>query len=150
MSGWTIPGFEMMEKLGEGGMAAVWKARQVSLDRMVEEVQQVMMKQYVLTDVARMLCDELEDYSIIARRNDHFLALLPEVTPEELANLADRLRQGVSEQVGVTLQIGTASFPEEALTFESLVERAIEEMHGEQELECPAPSQRLVREHHPM
>jgi serine/threonine-protein kinase len=30
-----IPGFEIIEKLGEGGMATVWKARQVSLDRIV-------------------------------------------------------------------------------------------------------------------
>ncbi len=31
----TITGFEVLEKLGEGGMAAVWKARQISLDRTV-------------------------------------------------------------------------------------------------------------------
>ena len=30
-----IPGFQVLEKLGEGGMATVWKARQVSLDRVV-------------------------------------------------------------------------------------------------------------------
>ena len=30
-----IPGFDLIEKLGEGGMAAVWKARQISLDRIV-------------------------------------------------------------------------------------------------------------------
>jgi serine/threonine-protein kinase len=30
-----IPGFEMQSKLGAGGMAEVWKARQVSLDRTV-------------------------------------------------------------------------------------------------------------------
>ena len=30
-----ITGFEVAEKLGEGGMASVWKARQVSLDRTV-------------------------------------------------------------------------------------------------------------------
>ncbi|MBN2301557.1 MAG: protein kinase [Lentisphaerae bacterium] len=30
-----IPGFEIIEKLGQGGMATVWKARQISLDRIV-------------------------------------------------------------------------------------------------------------------
>ncbi|MEI6646588.1 MAG: serine/threonine-protein kinase [bacterium] len=31
----NLPNFEMLELLGKGGMAAVWKARQISLDRMV-------------------------------------------------------------------------------------------------------------------
>ena len=30
-----IQGFEMIEKLGEGGMSTVWKVRQISLDRIV-------------------------------------------------------------------------------------------------------------------
>ncbi len=101
---------------------------QVALDKMVQEVQQAMMKQYVLSGVARTLCDELEDYNIIAQRNDHFLALLPEVVPEKLSDLTERLRRAVSEQVGVALQIGIAAFPEDAMTFESLVEKAVEKM----------------------
>lgn len=35
MTGIQLTGFEMISKLGEGGMAAVWKARQISLDRTV-------------------------------------------------------------------------------------------------------------------
>lgn len=101
---------------------------QIALDRMVQEAQQAMMKQYVLSGVARTLCAEFEDYNIIAQRNDHFLVLLPEMTSEQLTGMVGQLRKAVSEGVGVTLQIGTASFPEDAVTFESLVEKAVEEM----------------------
>lgn len=97
---------------------------QIALDRMVREAQQTMMKQYVMSDVAKTLCDKLENYDIVARRNDHFLILLPEVTPGQLPGLTKQLRQVVSEQTGVTLQISTASFPEDAMTFEGLMEKA--------------------------
>jgi GGDEF domain-containing protein len=121
---------------------------QVALDRMVQEVQRAMMKQYMLSGVSKTLCNELEDYDIIAQRNDHFLALLPEITPEKLTDLVERLRKTVSERVGVTLQIGTASFPEDAVTFESLVEKAVWEMDAESEPENSPQSQRLTTEHH--
>ena len=58
------------------------KLMRVALDRMVQEVQQAMMKRYLLSDIARTLCHKLEDYNVIARTNDHFLVLLPEVTSE--------------------------------------------------------------------
>ncbi len=119
---------------------------QVALDRMVQEVQRVMMKQYVLSGVARTLCDELEDYNIIAQSNNHFLILLPEVTSEKLTDLIQRLSRAVSEQVGVTLQVGTASFPRDAVTFESLVDRAVREMDGRLE-PGPLQPQRLTTEH---
>jgi serine/threonine protein kinase len=35
MSEFNINGFEILEKIGEGGMATVWKAKQISLDRLV-------------------------------------------------------------------------------------------------------------------
>lgn len=31
----TLPGFDLLGKIGQGGMATVWKARQLSLDRLV-------------------------------------------------------------------------------------------------------------------
>ncbi len=107
---------------------------QVALDRMVQEAQQAMMKQYVTSSVSKTLCEELEDYNIIARRNDQFLVLLPEVTPGELPALTRRLCKAISEQVGVTLRVGTASLPENALTFEGLVEKATEKMDAEPKL----------------
>ena len=124
------------------------KSIQVALDRMVQEVQRVMMKRYVLSDVARTLCHRLEDYNVVAQTNDHFLILLPEVTSEQLTDLVGRLRQVVSEQVGVALQVGTASFPDDAVTFESLVEKAVGEMNGKKKSESSLRPQRLATEHH--
>jgi len=121
---------------------------QVALDRMVQEVQQAMMRQYVLSGVAKTLCNELEDYNIIAQRDDYFLALLPEVTLEQLTDLIERLHRAVSGQVGVTLQIGTASFPEDAVTFESLVDKAVGEMDAEPEPGTSLRPQQLTAEHH--
>jgi GGDEF domain-containing protein len=121
---------------------------QVALDRMVQEVQQAMMKRYVLSDVAKTLCEQLEDYDIIAQKDDHFLLLLPEVTSEQLADLIGQLRQVVSEHVGVTLQIGTASFPDDAVTFESLVEKAVTGMDGRRKREHTVRPQSLAKEHY--
>jgi GGDEF domain-containing protein len=104
------------------------KSIETALDRMVQEAQQAMMKQYVLSGVFKTLCGELEDYNIIAKYDDHFLVLMPEATPDKLPDLIQWLRRTVSRQVGVTLQIGTASLPEDALTYESLVEKAVQEM----------------------
>jgi GGDEF domain-containing protein len=102
-----------------------------ALDRMVQETQQSMMKHYALSGVFKALCGELEDYNIIAKYGDHFLVLMPEATPDKLPHLIQWLRRTVFQQVGVTLQIGTASLPEDALTYESLVEKAVQEMSVE-------------------
>ena len=47
--------------------------------------------------------------------------------------MINRLCEVMFQQVGVTLQIGTASLPEDGVTFDMLAERAIQEMNWEQE-----------------
>lgn len=107
---------------------------EAALDRMVREAVQAMMKQYVLSDVARTLCEKLEDYDIIARHGEDFLILLPEVTPGQLFDLAGRLREVVYEETGVALKVGVASFPEDALTFDNLMEKAVQGLEGDMEV----------------
>jgi hypothetical protein len=120
---------------------------QIAMDRMVQETQQAMMKQYVLSSVAGTLGDVLEDYNIIAQDNSHFLILMPEVSREQMNDLVGGLRQLVSEQVGVALQIGTASFPSDAMTFDSLMEKAVKDMKENKSELSPDHSQ-LVPGHH--
>jgi GGDEF domain-containing protein len=124
------------------------KSIDVALDRMVQQVQHAMMKQYALSGVAKTLCSELQDYNTIAQSNDHFLVVLPEVTRDKLPELTERLRKSVVEQVGVNLKIGAACLPGDAPTFEGLVERAVQAMEGESQPQAALPSQRLSVEHH--
>jgi hypothetical protein len=97
---------------------------QVATHQMVEEVQRTMMKRYVQAGIARILCEELQDYDIVAQQDDWFILLLPETPPEEHARLAARLHQVIAERLRVDIEIGTTTFPDEAVTFESLVDLA--------------------------
>jgi GGDEF domain-containing protein len=106
---------------------------QVALDRIVQEVQSAVIKHYVLCNVSKVLCEELEDCNVVVQSNGHFLIGLPEVTPEQLPGLMERLRQLVSEQVGVSLRIGAASLPQDGLTFEGLQDKALKDMESDLE-----------------
>lgn len=105
----------------------------VALDRMVQEVQKTLVKQYLLSSVSRTLRDELQDNDIIARRDSHFVVVLPEATDDKLPTLIKRLRETVSKEVGVNLHIGTASLSKDTATFESLMEKAVADMEKEEE-----------------
>ncbi len=100
----------------------------VALDRMVQEAQQTMIKQYLRSGVARLITNELPDYNIITQEDDHFLVLLPEATDEETEKIGEKLRELTARQIGVSIQTGIASFPSDAVTFESLVDRAKRDM----------------------
>lgn len=96
----------------------------VNVDRIVQETQQAMVKQYALSAVARLLCDRLEDCDTIVHNKEHFLVLLPETTSADLPGLIERLRQQAAEQLGVELKIGAASLPQDSYTLEGLVDCA--------------------------
>ncbi len=98
---------------------------QVAMHRIVEEAQRTMMKRYVQAGIARALSEELQDYDIIAQQDDWFILLLPETPLEERARLASRLHQVIAENMRVEVEIGTTTFPDEAVTFESLVDLAM-------------------------
>lgn len=99
---------------------------QIVLPKMVKEVQQAMMKQYVFAGIARLLNENKHDFDTIALRDNNFILVLPEISGEEAEQIAQKLVDVVKEKLKVKLQVGTANFPQEAMTFESLVELALE------------------------
>ncbi len=106
------------------------KTIDVALDRMVQEAQQIMKKQYALSNVSKTLCDKLEDSDIIVQKKDYFLIILPETKPENVPGLIERLQKQVSEKVGINLKIGTASLPRDGLTLEGLLSKAAQDLQA--------------------
>ncbi|MEW5958567.1 MAG: hypothetical protein AB1801_12625 [Chloroflexota bacterium] len=98
---------------------------QVAVPRVVEDVQQAMMKEYTLAGISRILNDNLQSFDTIALHDDYFILVLPETSTDQLPQISQRLEKAVKEKMGLQLEIGAASFPKEAITFESLIELAI-------------------------
>lgn len=101
-----------------------------SLNRFMQEVQQKAVETYVHARVAEVLSHEVSHCDLIARRNNHFVMILPETDRDGANALARRLRETVESQLGVKLQAGTACFPDQEVTFTGLLERAESEMRS--------------------
>lgn len=116
---------------------------EATYDRMIQELQLAIIKQYKLSSVSKTLCNELEDCAIIVESNNHFLVALPETNPDEVPVIVDRLRRQVAEQACVNLFIGTAMMPKDGYTFEGLVDKAMEEMNTDTSKQSLKDSHRL-------
>ena len=99
-----------------------------SLTRFMQEVQQKAVETYVHARVAEVLSDAVSHCDLIARRNSHFVMLLPETNGAGANALARRLKDAVETQLGLKLRTGIACFPEQEVTFSGLLERAESEM----------------------
>lgn len=114
-----------------------------TVDRMIQEVQAAMMKQFSLASVSKTLCESLEDCAVIVREKDHFLVALPETKAEEIPIIINRLRKQVSERAGVDLLVGSATLPKDSYTFEGLVSIAKDGMKPATDTQ-PLPESSLI------
>lgn len=101
------------------------KSVNLALPKIIAEVQKAMMNEYVLAGVTRILAQNVSDFGTIARRDNYFVVVLPETSNQEAPEVAAKLEKIVYDNLKVNLLSGTASFPEEAVTFEALVNLAI-------------------------
>ena len=97
---------------------------QLSLDRFIQEAQREIIKKYIAARIAELLVEELQDSDVIAQRNDHFITLLPETQQEDIPETIKRLETAAAEKLGLKIKIGVSTFPDEAVTFEQLLEQA--------------------------
>lgn len=77
---------------------------------------------------------------IIRDDKGRFVILCPETNHRSSMILAERIESAVAEKMGAKVVLGSSSFPDEALTFDNLVQRASERMKTPPEEEAFSPS----------
>jgi GGDEF domain-containing protein len=109
-------------------ISATAESIEYSLDRFVGEAQQTVIHQYISARVAQLLVDQLKDCDVVTHNGKHFVTLLPETSHEDAVNIVKKLEAAAREELNLDLKIGVSTFPDEAITFESLLMQAEQKM----------------------
>jgi hypothetical protein len=120
---------------------------QMLIPKIVKDVQQIMMREYLLAHLTRILDSSVNDFNTIARYNNHFIMLFPETPGQDIPEIIRNLEKTIRDRLNIKLNSGYASFPDEAITFESLIELAVEKANnGQHEEPATAAAQIPVRD----
>jgi hypothetical protein len=110
-----------------------------SADRFIEEIHRETIDRYVAGRFAGLLAEETHDYDIIARRNNHFVLLLPETDGARAGQVVARISAAARERLGLEVIAGTVEFPAEEITLTGLLERAEERMKSQPKVRDERP-----------
>jgi hypothetical protein len=113
-------------------VSAEGESTSAAMNRFIEEVQRNAIRRYLDARVGELLIRELKDCDIVTHCDDHFVVMLPEANLEQAADVVTRLRRRASEELGLQLEFGTATFPEQEVTLSGLLQRAEKEMRSPQ------------------
>ncbi|MEI6290352.1 MAG: hypothetical protein WCP19_07970 [Chloroflexota bacterium] len=91
-----------------------------------KEINHTIARKYTLGKISEVLnaTSRRPDLVIKQEGNDNFIIIAPETSGEKSALLNDRVRDAIKKNLDITVEIGTATFPEDALTFDELLRKA--------------------------
>jgi hypothetical protein len=105
----------------------------MTMHRLVQEVQRSMMQRYVLSTMARVLsrCLRRTDLVIEDQKPGRLLLLAPETSEHEAVKMGNRITRLVQDRLGIDARFSIAAFPQHALTFEELLNVAEQRIQSE-------------------
>ncbi len=88
------------------------------------------LERFAIAKVSQILSDNARNTDMVLRdRDGKFVLLCPETNQASASILASRIAEAVKRQLNAGIEWGSASFPDEALTFDDMVETANERLH---------------------
>jgi len=97
---------------------------------MLKSIQHDLLNRFTSARVGQIIDDRIRQTDLVLR--DHrgrFVVLCPETDFENTVLLAKRISQAVKERTNLRVLWGVAAFPEEALTFDDLLQKASERLN---------------------
>ena len=96
---------------------------------MLKSIQHDLLNRFTSARVGQIIDDRIRQTDLVLRdRRGRFIVLCPETDLENASLLARRIAQAVSERTSLHVLWGVAAFPEEALTFDDLLQKARERL----------------------
>ena len=93
--------------------------------RDVESLANDMLERFAVAKVSQILSDMARSTDLVfLDRNRQFVVLCPETNPRNITILAERIASAVEDSLQTSIEWGIASFPDEALTFDDLLQTA--------------------------
>jgi hypothetical protein len=99
---------------------------QASLNRSAREIIQKLLNRFVSNSLIQLIDNELRRTDLILEHpgRDQLILLLKDTDAEGTSLLVERIQQLSTKKLGVSVHCSYATFPDEALTFEELVNQA--------------------------
>lgn len=88
-------------------------------------MQQDLLRHFMAARIGQIMTNELRQTDLILRTPEgHFVILCAETTRENSKLLAERINEALTKIMGTSMEWSVASFPDEALTFDELLNTA--------------------------
>jgi hypothetical protein len=96
----------------------------------IEEIRNNLAMRYAMGKISEVINSTARRPDLVMHQSDHFILLCPETTAESSKILIERIKSSVKAELGVSVAVGVASFPDDALTFEDLLTKAISKVRN--------------------
>ncbi len=103
---------------------------EANFERVINQMQTELGKQYANVQLGKLLLNNLKFTDIVTRRNNHFVIFLPETGKDGGIEVANRIQKIARDNLGLAVNVGLSTFPDESITFDGLLDNAEAQMRS--------------------
>lgn len=115
------------------------------MERLVAQARHEIVRKHLESRVAQQLLASTHSGDILVYHNGEFVLMFPELDPQSVRELLRKVEAELQSELGVSLQVGVADFPNEECTLTGLLNRAEQDMGRLTNTASPEPNPEEIR-----